>query len=226
MPDETVHLSVVEAYDRWSGFYDSYDNPMVFGAGRIIERLAANVAGKDIVEFGCGTGRNLARLKRGGAKRLIGCDLSFGMLRQARARDSKLLLFQQDMTQPSPLCAGVADMALFSLTLEHVAALQPPLAEAARLLRPGGRIVVIEIHPFLSLGNVRAHYRDGDLTVHMPTFPHTFADYINAAARAGLTMMECGEWFPRDFQGDIPEKAFKRGPDIPLLVEFSLVKAP
>lgn len=222
MSETTVFLPIAEAYDRWSSFYDSYDNPMVFGASQVVQRLAERVAGQDVVEFGCGTGRNLLRLKQHGAANLVGCDLSAGMLDQARACDPALVLLQQDMTRPLPLADGSADLVLFSLTLEHVDDLAHPLREARRLLRAAGRIAVIEIHPFLSLGSVAAHFHDGGAIVEMPTFPHRFSDYLNATAEIGLHIAKCREWRPRDFHGPIPNKVLKRGPDFPLLVEFSL----
>lgn len=225
MQDEALFLPVAAAYDRWSSFYDAYDNPMVFGASQVVDDLSATVGGKGVVEFGCGTGRNLAHLKRGGAKDLIGCDLSMGMLEQARARDPQFLLFRQDMTQPVPLADRCADLVLFCLTLEHVGDLTGPLREARRLLREGGEIVMIEIHPFLSLNTVSAHFRDGDSLVRMPTFAHQFSDYIAACAAAGLTLRGCREWRPCDFHGPVPEKVFKRGAETPLLVQLTAAPA-
>ncbi|CAH2602200.1 Class I SAM-dependent methyltransferase [Rhodovastum atsumiense] len=225
MNDKDTFLPVVEAYDRWASFYDSYDNPMTFAASQALEGLAGAADGKVIVEFGCGTGRNLARLKQGGAEKLIGCDVSAGMLEKARALDPAFILVQQDMTQPLPLADGIADLVLFSLALEHVSDLIPPLREARRLLRTNGTIKVIEIHPFLSLGQVSAHFRDGADIVRMPTFPHRFSDYINAAADVGLAINDCREWRPRDFHGTPPQKIFKRGPDVPMLVDLTLTKA-
>jgi ubiquinone/menaquinone biosynthesis C-methylase UbiE len=260
MSEATIFLSVIEAYDRWSSFYDNYDNPMVFGANYAVQQLAEHVVGQDVIEFGCGTGRNLravsdcfesigkkrviaplvpatpiveARcfdmtgihsiwLKHHGAAKLVGCDLSAGMLERARARDPELLLLRQDIKRPLPLADNSADLVLFSLTLEHVDDLITPLREASRLVRPTGKIALIEIHPFMSLGGVAAHFRDKETIVEMPTFPHGFSDYLNAAAEIGLRIGECREWRPRDFHGHIPNKVLKRGPDFPLLVEFSL----
>jgi len=222
MIETHLFLPVADAYDRWSGFYDHYDNPMVFGAERVVQHLAASVAGLTVVECGCGTGRNLAALKQAGAARLVGCDLSPGMLAEARAREPEVEWLRHDLNRPLPLPAASADLVLFSLTLEHVADLAPPLNEARRLLRPGGRVVVIEIHPFLSLSQVAAHFRDQDTVVTMPTFAHRFADYLNAAADSGLQITRCREWRPCDFPGPLPPKLLKRGPEMPLLVEFHL----
>jgi len=224
MPDRQSHTSLslplADAYDRWSAVYDHYDNPMVFGVRQIVQGLAPSVAGQAVVEFGCGTGRNLECLLRAGARSVAGCDISAGMLAQARQRDPALHLFQQDMTQPLPLEDGSTDLVLIALALEHVADLVPPLHAAKRLLSRRGRIVLIEIHPFLALANIAAHFRDGETIVTMPTFAHDFSDYLNAAQTCGLRGARCREWRPRDFEGPLPEKVLKRGPDIPLIVEF------
>src|SRR5919199_3150349 len=127
MSEKSEFLSVGAAYDRWSALYDSYDNPMVFAAADVIRAGFADVREKDVVELGCGTGRNLAALKDLGARTLTGCDLSDGMLAKARERDASFRLFRHDMTQqPVPLPDGSADLVLFCLSLEHAADLVRP----------------------------------------------------------------------------------------------------
>jgi malonyl-CoA O-methyltransferase len=138
MSERTVFLPIADAYDRWAALYDGYDNPMVFAAAQVIQAGFADVVGKDVVELGCGTGRNLAALKALGARTLVGCDLSDGMLAKARERDPAFRLLRHDMAQPVPMPDASADLVLFCLTLEHVADLAHPLAEARRLLRPDG----------------------------------------------------------------------------------------
>jgi malonyl-CoA O-methyltransferase len=222
MQEKTTTLPVSEAYDRWSGFYDTYDNPMVFGARHVVRALSGGVSGRDVVEFGCGTGCNLALLKRAGAASLIGCDLSEGMLAQARQRDAGFALLHHDMMLPSPLPDGSADLVLFSLALEHVEEMAAPLGEAKRLMRPQARLAIVEIHPFLSLSGVAAHFEEGGELVRMPTFAHTFAEYLTVFFRLDLRVAACREWRPRDFGHAVPAKLLKRGADTPLLVEFSL----
>jgi malonyl-CoA O-methyltransferase len=220
MTEKTISLAVAEAYDRWSGFYDGYDNPLVFAADQVVQRHAGDVSGLSVFEFGCGTGRNLRHFKRGGAASLTGCDISAGMLAQAHRRDAGFALLQHDMARKLPLGDGSMDFALFALSLEHVGNLVPPLREAARLLRPGGGVAIVEIHPFFSGQGGAAHFKEGEILVQMPVVAHRFCDYLNAAAAAGLAIDACREWLPRDFQGPVPEKLLKRGPDFPVLVEF------
>ena len=221
MADRPVFLPVAAAYDRWSTLYDGYANPMVFAASRVVEATLGDVCGKDVVEFGCGTGRNLSALKALGARSLAGCDVSAGMLAKARERDRAFQLFHCDMGQRLPMPEGSADLALFCLSLEHVPELFPPLCEAKRLLRPKGRLAVIEIHPFLTLSGVSAHFQDGVEEVRMPTIAHEFSSYIGAFAATGLHLTACREWRPRDFAVSAPPKVLKRGPDLPLIVQFS-----
>jgi len=222
MPDNAIFLPVDEAYDRWAGEYDAADNPMVAGACRALETLGPLLAGREVFEFGCGTGRNLAAALRFGASGTAGCDLSRGMLDRARLRAPEARLFLQDMTAPLPLAAASVDLALFCLSLEHVADTAAPLREARRLLRPDGLAVVIEIHPFLACGGVAAHFEQGGATIRMPTYAHRFGDHLNAFAAAGLHTAACREWRAGDFGAAATAKMLKRGAEQPLLAQFVL----
>ncbi len=220
MVDRSVFLPVAAAYDRWSEFYDTYENPMIFAASHVVRTALGDVSGRDVIEFGCGTGRNLSTLKALGARDVAGCDLSEGMLARARERDDTFRLFHTDMGQPLPLPVASADLALFCLSLEHVGDLVPPLREAKRLLRADGRLAVVEIHPFLTLSGVSAHFQDGGEEVRMPTVAHQFSGYIASLAAIGLHVTGCQEWRPRDLGKSAPPKVLKRGPDVPLLIQF------
>ncbi len=87
-----VTLDVAAAYDVWAKSYDGYDNPMVFAAGHALSQAPLSLAQKTLLEFGCGTGRNLAALSARGASKLIGFDFSSAMLAEARKRDASWTL--------------------------------------------------------------------------------------------------------------------------------------
>ena len=220
MADPIVLLPVQSAYDRWSASYDSYDNPMIFAARRALAAEFSNVMGVKVFEFGCGTGQSLAFLKTRGASLLAGCDLSAGMLSVAQNNNPGFPICQADITKPLPLASHQFDLVLFCLSLEHVENPLHPLEEARRLLRPGGQIAIFEIHPFLSLTGVAAHFKDGGEEVRMPTYPHQFSTYCNAFAKLGL-VAKCREWRPCDFP-DAPVKVLKRGAELPILVQFTV----
>lgn len=219
---ETQFLAVEAAYDRWSGFYDRYDNPLVFVADAALRCAIPDASGRSIVEFGCGTGRNLAYLRSRGASHVVGLDLSAGMLERAKARHVADDLLIHDMSIGEAPAVPACDLALFVLSLEHFASLTGPLRQALGLLRPGGEIIVIEIHPYLSFRGAKAHFVDGNKQVEMPAYAHQFADYLTAFSKLGLVICRCREWRPSDISGALPAKVLKRGVDMPMVVAYHL----
>lgn len=223
---EPVTLDVAAAYDVWAASYDGYDNPMVFAASYALSQASLPLSQKTCLEFGCGTGRNLAALATRGVSNLIGFDLSSAMLAEARKRDASWTLFQADMSAPIPLADQSADFILFSLTLEHVAELAPPLREARRLLRTGGTIKIIEIHPFVSLQGISAHFKTPDgAEITMPAFAHHFQDWLGAFDQAGLRVDRLREWQAADLGAGAPLKIQRRGPAWPWVVDWTLSPA-
>ncbi len=218
-------VPVRSAYDRWSAVYDAYDNPMVSAATEIVAGLARMAKGGDVLELGCGTGRNLLALSRAGAASVTGCDLSAGMLAAARAKAPTLALVSGDLAAALPFADASVDMVLFCLVLEHMNALAPPLREAQRVLRPGGHVAIVEIHPELAAQGVAAHFRDRDEVVHMPTYAHRLEDFAQATAAAGLEVATFRTWRPRDFATPHP-KMRKRDPEQPFALEMVLESRP
>ena len=109
-------------------------------------RMLPDVVGKEIIELGCGTGYFGARLKRLGARRVVGVDITPAQLDTARRlnREHGLgLEFIEANAESVPLPDGVFDVAVS----EYGACLycEPDLwiAEAARLLRPGGELIFL-----------------------------------------------------------------------------------
>jgi malonyl-CoA O-methyltransferase len=225
MPKPIRHLPVAAAYDAWSADYDAHDNPMVMAARYILLGAAPAARGQDCLEVGCGTGANLAILRAAGARSVAGIDLSPGMLARARARLPGLALHQGSAADPWPIAATSLDLVLFCLTLEHVAALAPAFREAHRVLRPGGLVLVIEIHPALAAAGVAAHFEAADAIVTMPSFPHRLADYRAAAAASGLAVEQLRDWRCADFRAPHPKMA-RRDPEAPFALEGRLRKAP
>lgn len=217
-----IFLDVETAYDRWSSTYDIMDNPMVFAASAALESQHTRFRDKSVAELGCGTGRNIAALVRAEAAEVWGCDLSAGMLERARLAAPQAELLQHDITHPLPVETGRFGAALVSLAFEHIESLDAPVAELARIVARGGFALVLEIHPFMTLSGVGAHFPDGDQEIRMPSHPHSFSDWLAAFRHAGLTVAGCTEWRGRDFGPDAPAKLRERYADTPFLVEWVL----
>jgi SAM-dependent methyltransferase len=99
-----------------------------------------------VADLGCGAGSITAALAPH-LRRVIGVDQSAAMLRTARKRldgAANVELHRAGLEQ-LPLESASCDAALAVLVLAYVAEVAPVLAEAARVLRPGGRLVLVDL---------------------------------------------------------------------------------
>jgi SAM-dependent methyltransferase len=110
--------------------------------------LAGDVAGRRILDAGCGAGPLFAALRDGGAI-VTGFDKSAGMIELARRRlgdDADLQV--ADLGRPLPFPDDTFDDVTASLVLHYLEDWGPALAELRRVLKPGGRLIVSVEHPF------------------------------------------------------------------------------
>ena len=101
-----------------------------------------------IADLGCGTGPLTATLAPF-VQRVIAVDASAAMLAAARRRLDGLsnVEIRQGELEALPIEPGQVDAAVMSLVLHYIAEPQKALGEAARVLRPGGRLIVVDMMP-------------------------------------------------------------------------------
>src|SRR5262245_23581864 len=160
-------------YDRWAASYDADIDPLVEATGWVLERSPLGCADCDVVELGCGTGRNGLRALADGARCYLGVDGSFGMLDRAaaRVRDHRSAFGHVDLLAPW-VPHRTFDLALVVLVLEHLPTLDVVAQTLARLVRPGGRVRLIEQHPERIATGSLAHFREGTTEVTFTSFAH------------------------------------------------------
>jgi SAM-dependent methyltransferase len=156
MPEPTVpHSRDGEVFDRLVQEGGDFNPFADRGWQTLARRFAAAVPGGPglrILDVGCGTGQSL-RIYRDRAGLYVGIDLSVGALRLAEARFGEATWMQADALR-LPFRDGSFDVVAFSSVLHHIGDRAGALAEARRVLRPGGRAFAFDpnlLHPAMLL---------------------------------------------------------------------------
>jgi ubiquinone/menaquinone biosynthesis C-methylase UbiE len=108
----------------------------------IMLRLAGDVAGKRILDVGCGEGRFMRMLAQRGA-RAVGIDPTLELVAAARDRGSGPVLRASGET--IPLATSSIDLAVSYITLVDIPDFRAAIEEMARVLRPGGQLLVANL---------------------------------------------------------------------------------
>ena len=195
--DDARATSVASAYDQWAAQYDDDANATRDLDARVIRCAPLRIAGHDVLEVGCGTGKNTVWLASA-ARQVIAMDFSRGMLAQARRRvcAANVSFVRHDVRDPWPAADRTVDVVVGNLVLEHIDDLAPIFAEAGRVLRTGGQLFVCELHPFRQWQGSQARFIDPATgnTIRVPAFRHSVSEYVNTALAAGFVLREIGEW--------------------------------
>ena len=154
---------VASMFDRIAPVYDAMNRTMTAGLDRRWRRAAARAVvkpGDDVLDAACGTGDLALAALKAGAARVTGLDFSEAMLERARRKTAgrpELEWVRGDLLA-LPFGAAVFDAATVGFGVRNVADLELALRELRRVLRPGGRLGILEItqprgilRPFYSL---------------------------------------------------------------------------
>jgi phosphatidylethanolamine/phosphatidyl-N-methylethanolamine N-methyltransferase len=144
----TVELSkdaVARTYARWAPVYDLVFGP-IFERGRKATIAAAERVGGRILEVGVGTGLSLPEYAWNTS--VVGIDLSAPMLRKAKARAAERRLANIDGllvmdAQRLGFQDGVFDVVVAQYVITTVPNPEATLDEFARVLKPGGEIILM-----------------------------------------------------------------------------------
>ena len=138
--------SVRGMFDRIAPVYDVMNHVMTAGLDRRWRKLAVQEVvwpGDRVLDACCGTGDLAVEAERRGA-RVVGLDFSEGMLERARRKSGAIEWVQGDALA-LPFGDGEFDAATVGFGVRNLEDLEGGLREFARVLRPGGKLAVLEI---------------------------------------------------------------------------------
>jgi malonyl-CoA O-methyltransferase len=180
----------MDQYAAWAPAYPPHaHNALMEVEQAALLELLPPVAGRTVLDAGCGTGRYTRLLAALGA-RVIGVDLSSAML--GRARSLELPVVRADMCA-LPLGTASCDVVVSGLAIADVSEFARVAREWARVLRPRGVVVYSTLHPIgEQLGWRRTlESREGPYT--LPAHWHTRDDQRRDCHDAGLDIEAINE---------------------------------
>jgi len=149
----------------------------LFGDRFLLSAVAAQLPSDAVlVDLGCGTGHTLLHLAPF-VGRAIGVDREPRMLAVARQRLGGVarVEWHEGALTDLPLPDGIADLVLLILVLHHVRDVAAALAEARRILAPGGRLTVVDMVAHdrrdwrQAMGHQHLGFGEADLAAHAAT---------------------------------------------------------
>lgn len=210
-------MPVADGYDGWARTYDGEDNGCFPMRDDLLAPMLDRLSRGRVLDAACGTGAVASQLIERGHE-VVGIDLSPTMLDRARKAVPDATFLLGDVTSVS-LPARDVDHVVCSLAMTHVADLARFFAEAARVMRPGGHLLVLDTRThFTGSGRYPLVMDAPDGRVgYIAGYNHGFGEYVRAALLHGYVVRGCEEAY-RDDQivapDEFPEPPTAGPPDI------------
>ena len=225
---EVPELDVDEGYAAWAPIYDEISNFLIRAEEPLVEMALDGAALGVALDAACGTGRHAARLVARG-HRTIGVDRSEAMLAIARSKAPAVDFRIGELTH-LPLDSRSVDVAVCALALTHLADPNPAIAELARVVRPGGRVVISDAHPVFVLiqGQAMFPHRGAFAFVRNHVLLH--GTYLRAFRTARLEVLDCAEApieadFTKGLMAGAADAAAALWRDMPVALVWTLERA-
>lgn len=185
--DVTANLmaETLAAYERWAPLYPpAAHNPLMRAEQHAMTLHWPEVAGKRALDLACGTGRYSRLLAQGGAAQVVAMDFCVPMLRQVSVATRVCGSMMQ-----LPFAAQAFDVVISGLALGHAAGVHTWMAEAARVLKPGGTLLYSDFHPEAARAGLTRSFKDQNAdSCTVPHHCHAVALQLEAAAAADLAV--------------------------------------
>ncbi len=157
--------------------------------------------GRLTIDLGCGEGRSSRALQELG-HHVIGVEAAPTLARAAATHPAPVTVVRADAAA-LPLVDGCADLIAASMVFQNVDDLPGAFAECARVLRPGGHLVGVIVHPFRQVSVVDGQYlrtqpfvypaRRNGLTMTFTDHHRPISAYLNGLAQAGFVLEQLAE---------------------------------
>ena len=194
-----------QAYNVWAENYDTVENKTRDLEAKALRESVLPAKSLDILEIGCGTGKNTEYLLTK-AKKLVGADFSAEMLAQAKEKiKAENVEFRQfDLREDWNFNENQFDFITCSLALEHIENIDFVFGQARKVLRANGLFYIGELHPFKQYQGSKARFETGSGVFELECFVHHISEFFEVAVKNNFQIVELKEWFDNDDKTQIP----------------------
>jgi SAM-dependent methyltransferase len=185
-------MPTADGYRGWAETYDQPGNQLIDIEQPVVREILDGFEPGLALDVACGTGRHAIYLADRGHD-IIAVDDSAEMLAKARAKVPGGRFLQADL-HGLPIPDDHVDLVVCALALVHVPDLAAPMAEFARVLRPGGHLVISDSRGLFGEVGVPLVRATADGRVgYIPNRIRGTGDYLRAALAAGFEVRRCEE---------------------------------
>jgi malonyl-CoA O-methyltransferase len=170
-----IPVSAAEGYALWANTWDATPSPIVALEERMLRPWLEGLRPRRAIDVGCGTGRWTLRLNA------LGFDASEAMLRCAIPKPGLAGRLAVADAAALPIADASADLVVCALTLGHLRGPERALQEFARILQPGGSLLLTDFHPQAAASGWRRTFRRGGQVYEVENHPYTLGQ-LQAAA--------------------------------------------
>ena len=190
-----------------------------------MRKLLPVVAGKKVLDIGCGSGLDLEFIKSQQGAILSGIDASPELIDIVKQKFSNADIRLGDFNY-LPWGSNEFDVVWSKYALQHATDVMVPLQEIYRVIKTGGTVLLQVTHPMRTAGMLQSkNYFESGVTINYPTVDkkiitephHTLTEWVNAIIQAGFTIEKVEEIVNR------PIHEYK-GPVSPSAIIFILKK--
>jgi SAM-dependent methyltransferase len=187
-------VSVEQGYARWAATYDQTPNPLLALEQRLLLPLLPDVAGKRVLDLGCGTGRWLEKLVAAKPALGIGIDLSAAMLAVAQQKAALAGRLVRADCLELPFPSDAFDLSVCSFAAEHIRNLTDLAVEWSRVLKRPADVFISGLHPAAYSAGWRAGFRDLEGAIQIDAEPHSAEEMVTVFRGTGFELakvLEC-----------------------------------
>ncbi|HMS34969.1 MAG TPA: methyltransferase domain-containing protein [Ignavibacteria bacterium] len=166
-------LSSRDAYGIWYTFYDDQpDNTVLFLEEKLFSEMISNtdIKNRNILDFGCGTGRHWKEILDHKPLKLTGIDNSHEMTGKLKMKFKDAEVFVSEKLPREFFNDPAFDIIISTLTIGHIKNIDQYFQDWNRILKAGGEILITDFHPAAFSAGMKRSFPHKDEVIEVENY--------------------------------------------------------